>query len=128
MPGPPEPYKLERAFPKLSFEKPVEMVWSPVLKRFAVLELGGKVLTFADDQKAVDPELMIDLAATVKAERAYGMAFHPQFAKNRFIYLCYINERNKDEGTKVSRFKVRDTQPPTIDADSEKIIITWRSG
>jgi putative heme-binding domain-containing protein len=28
----------------------------------------------------------------------------------------------------VSRFTVRDTQPPTIDPKSEKIIITWQSG
>ncbi len=128
LPSPPEPYKLERAFPKLSFQKPVEMVWSPELKRFALLELAGKVYTFDDDQKVEKPALMIDLAAAVKSQRAYGMVFHPQFSKNRFIYLCYINERNKEEGTKVSRFRVRDTRPPTIDADSEKIIITWRSG
>ena len=128
LPGPPEPYKLERAFPKLSFQKPVEMVWSPELKRFALLELSGKVFTFTDDQNVENPALMIDLAETVKSQRAYGMVFHPQFAKNRFIYLCYIDERNKEEGTKVSRFKVRDTEPPTIDTDSEKIIITWRSG
>ena len=31
LPGPPEPYRLERAFPGLEFNKPVEMVWSPVL-------------------------------------------------------------------------------------------------
>lgn len=128
LPGPPEPYKLERAFPELSFEKPVEMVWSPVLKRFALLELGGKVFTFADDQTAGKPELMIDLAAAVKGQRAYGMVFHPRFKENRFIYLCYINERNKVEGTKVSRFEVRDTQLPTIDPATEKVMITWLSG
>ncbi|MDP6036119.1 MAG: PQQ-dependent sugar dehydrogenase, partial [Verrucomicrobiota bacterium] len=128
LPGPPEPYKLKRAFPGLSFEKPVEMAWSPVLKQFAVLELGGRVFTFADDQKTDKPELMVDLKAGLQAERAYGLVFHPRFKKNRFIYLCYIKGRNLPEGTKVSRFKVRDTQPPTIDPTSEKVIITWKSG
>ena len=128
LPGPTEPYRVERAFPKLSFDKPVEMVWSPVLKRFAVLEVGGKVLTFADDPGVAKADLMGDLASTVKAQRAYGLVFHPQFKKNRFIYLCYINERKGEDGTKVSRFTVRDSQPPTIDPKSEKIIITWLSG
>ncbi len=128
LPGSPEPYKLKRAFPGLSFEKPVEMAWSPVLKQFAVLELGGRVFTFADDQKTDKPELMVDLKAGLQAERAYGLVFHPRFKKNRFIYLCYIKGRNLPEGTKVSRFKVRDTQPPTIDPTSEKVIITWKSG
>ena len=128
LPGPTEPYRVERAFPKLSFDKPVEMVWSPVLKRFAVLEVGGKVLTFADDPGVTKADLMVDLASTVKAQRAYGLVFHPQFEKNRFIYLCYINERKGEDGTKVSRFTVRDSQPPTIDPKSEKIIITWLSG
>ena len=128
LPEPPEPYKLERAFPGLSFNNPVEMVWSPVLKKFALLEVDGKVFTFADDQEVMIPELMIDLKATLKAERAYGLVFHPDFKKNRFVYLCYIEGEDIADGTKVSRFTVRDTESPTIDPASEKIIIKWRSG
>lgn len=128
LPGPPEPYQLERAFPSLTFKNPVEMVWSPVLKKFAVLELGGKVFAFADDQKTAKPELMIDLASTAKANRAYGLVFHPEFKKNRFVFVCYITGGNQPNGTRVSRFTVRDTQTPTIDPASEKIIITWQSG
>ena len=128
LPGPPEPYKLERAFPKLSFDNPVEMVWSPELNRFAVLEVGGKVYSFEDDSGVINPDLMIDLEAAVMDERAYGLVFHPNFKKNRFVFLCYIKGDEVKDGTKVSRFSVRDTEPPTIDPASEKIIISWKSG
>ncbi|SVE11632.1 uncharacterized protein METZ01_LOCUS464486, partial [marine metagenome] len=59
-----ESYKLERAFPELSFENPVEMVLSSVLKRFAALELGGKVFTFAGDQKSRKPERTLGAASS----------------------------------------------------------------
>ncbi len=128
LPSPPEPYKLERAFPKLSFANPVEMVWSPALKKFAVMEVEGKVFTFDDDPGVSEPDLMIDLEETVGADKAYGMVFHPDFKENRFIYLCYIEGSGIIDGTKVSRFQVRETEPPTIDPASEKILIAWRSG
>ena len=128
LPEPPGPYKLERAFPELSFDLPVEMVWSPGLGKFALLEVDGKVFAFDDDQGASNPALMIDLKETVQAEKAYGMVFHPDFRSNRFIYLCYIIEKISSDGTKVSRFTVRDTDPPTIDPASEKMLLSWRSG
>ena len=56
------------------------------------------------------------------------MVFHADFRSNRFIYLYYILETISADGTKVSQFKVRDTEPPTIDPASEKVLISWRSG
>ena len=117
-----------RALSRTCFENPVEMVWSPALNKFAVLEVEGKIFTFNDDQRVSIAELMIDLEEALGADKAYGMVFHPNFNANRFIYLCYIEGRDTVDGTKVSRFKVRDTEPPTIDPASEKILITWKSG
>ncbi len=128
LPGPPEPYNLERVFPGLTFVNPVEMVWSPVLNKFTLLEVEGKVFSFADEQGETEAQLMVDLKTQVGTERAYGLVFHPGFENNRFIYICYITELDEENGTKVSQFIVRNTDPPTIDPASEKIIITWKSG
>ena len=38
--------------------------------------------TFANDPKTEKSDLLIDMKKTV-----YGLAFHPQFAKNRYVYL-----------------------------------------
>ena len=63
----------------------------------------------------------------------YGLAFHPNFAKNRYCYVCYVLNSVKDgeqapEGSRVSRFTVSDTDPPRVDPKSEKVLITWLGG
>jgi glucose/arabinose dehydrogenase len=64
---------------------------------------------------------------------SFSLAFDPHFEKNRFCYLMYLlnsADRRKplENGTRISRFKVTDTDPPRIDAASEEIIITWLGG
>src|SRR5205085_11962774 len=63
----------------------------------------------------------------------YGLAFHPRFAKNRYCYVCYVLDgKNPGEqlpdGSRVSRFRVTDTDPPRCDPKSEKVLITWLAG
>jgi putative heme-binding domain-containing protein len=142
-PEPPHPYKAERVFPKLAFNEPIYMVHAPGLDRWFVGEHYGKIYSFPKDQAAAKPDLAIDLMADVKSWPADGnvkrinehlaLVFHPQFAKNRFCYICYVLESKKPgedlpDGSRVSRFTVTDTDPPKIDAKSEKVIITWRGG
>jgi putative heme-binding domain-containing protein len=66
-------------------------------------------------------------------EAVYGLAFHPQFAKNRFCYICYTLDSKKGgeqlpDGSRVSRFRVSDADPPRCDPASEKVLITWLAG
>ena len=83
---------------------------------------------------------------TVKQEKyargvsnAYGFALDPDFATNHYIYICYVldiawphngepmTSRNQN-GSRVSRFTVSDSNPPTINPKSEQILITWFAG
>src|SRR5205823_674238 len=54
------------------------------------------------------------------------------FEKNRYCYVCYIlagkNGAELADGTRISRFKLTDTDPPRIDPKSETIIITFLAG
>ncbi len=128
-PEPPTPYVSQRVFERLTFNHPVEMTFVPGTNRLLVVELMGKVLTFPNDPQVERTDLMLDLAAHVKGFfRAYGLTFHPQFAANGYCYLCYVLEPKQPEGTRVSRFKVLPGDPPRIDPESEKILLTWRSG
>ena len=131
-PDPPAPYRTERVFPSLEFTNPVVLTNAPKTKRLFVVELAGKVYSFRpsvlQDAKR-RKELFFDLKASVVGSgRTYGLTFHPQFAENRLCYLCYTMGEKKEDGTRVSRFRVYDTEPPTIDASSEQILITWLSG
>ncbi len=144
-PEPPNPYRVERAFPKLTFRNPLLLTMAPVSfgpggERFFVGEQGGKIVSFVNDQSTDKTDLFIDVSKDLDWDKAtvagldslYGLAFHPQFAKNRYCYICYVVRGNKPgqitEGSRVSRFRVTDTVPPRCDPKSEKILLTWLGG
>lgn len=137
-PEPPPPYRAERVFPKLTFKNPVLLTAAPFGKRLIVAEQGGKVWTFPNDPACEKADLLVDLAAELKLdssqfagfEALYGLVFHPDFAKNRLCYLCYVlNGKGKGQhpdGTRVSAFRVNSGN--RIDVASEKLLVTWLAG
>lgn len=130
-PQPPSPFVTERIFPSLSFAEPCELVAVPGTNRLLVIEVKGKLYTF--ENKPNEENLTTDLFADVtqldpKFFRVYGLAFHPKFAENRYCYISYVLDGRTPQGTRVSRFKVNDTDPPTVDLTSEQIVITWLGG
>ncbi len=142
-PEPPPPYKTRRVFEKLAFEHPTVLVTAPGSKRLFVCEQSGKILSFVEADSGVEKaDPVIDLKKQITSIPAagkiksvgelYGLAFHPQFAQNRFAYVCYtVNSSTGEQlpdGTRVSRFIVSDTDPPTFDPASEKIVMTWLGG
>ena len=128
-PDPPLPYVVKRAFPKLNFKEPVDLANTPAVDRLFIAELSGKIFSFPTDSDVGQPDLVVDLRTNISGFNAtYGMTFHPGFATNRFVYVCYVFKDGVPDGTHVSRFTMTRTDPPQIDPGSEKIIITWVSG
>lgn len=125
---PPPPYRTERIFPQLAFKEPVTIATAPGSGRLFIQELGGKIFSFPDDPKCETVDLFVDLGQIKGHRRSYGLTFHPQFVKNRLVYICYVLEDGNPKGTRVSRFEVSDTDPPTVDLKSEKILLEWRAG
>ena len=127
-PDPPPPYRTQRVWPALTFTEPVEMVSMPGTDRLVVAELGGRVYQFRDDRSTETRELLLDLGTLPSFWRTFGISFHPRFAENRYVYLCYARAENDPQGTRVSRFQVSVEEPWTIDLQSETLIIDWYSG
>lgn len=128
-PEPPLPYKAENAFPKIRFNNPTEVVQVPGSDRLMVTEEKGKVYSFPNRPDAENPDLVIDLAASAPGlDHIFSITFHPQFVKNRYCYIVYALQPKLPDGTRISRFKVSETNPPMIDPASEEIVITWISG
>lgn len=130
-PTPPAPYTSERVFAPLSFDRPEEIVAIPGSDRLAVLEVKGQIYTFENrpDAASLERDLFADLKPLhPQFNQVYGLAFHPQFAKNRTCYVCYVLKANIADGSRVSRFRVTDTNPPKLDLASEEIVLTWVSG
>ncbi len=145
-PEPPPPYRVRTAFPHLAFEQPTALVASPAGDRWFVTEMYGKVHSFANERECREPELLIDVAELVarlgrqKGEdlgvgAVYGIVPDPDFATNRFIYLCYsacYKDWNRtpplSDGTRLVRLTAGSEDPPRCDPDSEVEILTWQAG
>src|SRR5205085_3664629 len=118
-PEPPAPFKVVGAFPKLKFRHPLLMGRPPGSDRLFIGEQEGVLYSFVDRPDA-RAELFCDLRKEIttlhsllgakEVEAVYGLAFHPDFAKNRQCFVCYTLRGNRPEhladGTRVSRFTV----------------------
>lgn len=144
-PDPPLPLKAARLFPKINFKNPVVLTSAPGTRRFFVAEQAGKIFSIDPEAKEPQAELFLDVNDLVKQivvrekddvrlEAVYGLTFHPDFAKNRECYLCYIvapvdSKRGQiPNGSRVTRLKVSDTDPPQAKVESEELVLTWLQG
>jgi putative heme-binding domain-containing protein len=140
-PDPPPPFKVVRAFPNLKFTHPLLLARPPGSDRLFVGEQDGVLYSFLDKPNA-RAELFCDLRHEIKTlhrlpgarevEAVYGLAFHPDFAKNRQCFVCYTLRGEKPEhladGTRVSRFTVTQGEPPRIDPGSEEVVLSFLQG
>ncbi|MCS6863461.1 MAG: PQQ-dependent sugar dehydrogenase [Gemmataceae bacterium] len=143
-PDPPPKYKSVRVFPKARFQRPDLIARCPGMDRLFIGEQAGAIYSLDLTNPQAQPDLFLDLrkdyAALVPNPKAqgmgelYGLVFHPDFAKNRVCFVCYTLEKKAGlkgdlvDGTRVSRFRVTDTNPPRADPKSEQIIITFVGG
>ena len=109
-PEPPAAYRIERIYPQLAFDQPVAMIAGPEKGQTFLVERKGKIFLLSDDPTSRQREVFLDGRQAIDDLNAvYGLAFHPEFKKNRFCYVCYILKPNLPQGTRVSRFRVTET-------------------
>jgi uncharacterized repeat protein (TIGR03806 family) len=102
---------LTRVFPNLSFASPVLMIQAPAdATKWYVVEQGGVVRTFANDNNTSTSSVFIDLTSTVVdggEAGLLGMAFDPNFATTGRVYLSYTAGPSGGSGvlqSRISRF------------------------
>jgi uncharacterized repeat protein (TIGR03806 family) len=124
-PEPPDPYQLVATYPRLTFHEALEITPVPGKKAWVVAERKGKIFTFDADPAKAEKKLLLDVGRTV-----YGVVLHPQFAKNGYLFVSNVPNVDKDEadGSRISRFEVKDRDKMVADPKSEKVILTWKSG
>ena len=128
-PEPPPSYITARAFPELKFNQSLLISTAPGSNRLFIVQQQGQILSFRNDPDVRSADLVVDVSKEIEGVRAvYALTFHPDFAQNRYCYICYIKDANLDDGTHIARFEVSNSDPPTIDVSTEKTIITWFSG
>ncbi len=138
-PEPPLPLVLERAFPKLGFMGPISINRMPDSDRFLVLEQNNKIWSFIAKEDVQQADLLVDFAKQRplcgKLEghdkgniALYSIAFHPQFATNRFAYVCYVSDGKGVQKTHISRFTIDRSETPKLLVASEVEVITCDGG
>ncbi len=128
-PDPPLPYHIEAVWPDIQFENPVDWAVEPGTGRIFVLQVNGKLFAFDGELENPQLDLVHDAAAEVaEHERSYGIAFHPDYERNRQVFLSYVLPAERPDGTRVSRFRMLPGESPRLDANREEIIFTWPSG
>ena len=132
-PEAPAPFRLERAFPALTFAQPLEVAALPGTDRLVVVEREGKLRSFRADETTAATDLFGDLANfDPELTEAFSLTFHPKFSENRFAYVLAIaktrRQPNRENGTRIIRFKVTADPVPRLDLASGRVIITWLQG
>lgn len=125
-PDPAPPYDLRRAFTHLRFDEPLELQIVPGQQRWIVAERKGKIYAFADDPATGRKDLVLDVGHTV-----YGVALHPNFAENGYLYVANVPDVVQTfsaDGSRISRYKLAQLDPLMADPASETVILKWPSG
>ncbi|MGE0433379.1 MAG: sorbosone dehydrogenase family protein, partial [Planctomycetota bacterium] len=91
-------YRTEKAFPKLaSFQRPLCIVQPPDApdgkRRFFVCEQHGVISSFEQRPDVAERKVCLDISAKTRRnnneEGLLGMAFHPRFPAQPYIYIHY---------------------------------------
>lgn len=128
-PNPPAPLAVERVFPGITFNNPVDFAPLPGTDGWVVADQGGRVWAFRNSPDASERESVLDWPKVHKPSSGIlGFTFHPDFAKNRFVFINYNEPGDRPDGAVISRFTFSSLNPPVIDPASERILIRWRAG
>lgn len=113
-------------FPNLSFNSPVGLYHAEdASDRIFVVEQGGTVQVFPNNPVQTTTATFLDLTDSIVSGGELGLlglAFHPQFASNRYIYVDYT--RDNPLRTVISRFQVSASNPDSVVRGSELVLLT----
>ena len=119
----------QEAFPNISFNFPVEIQNSgDGTNRLFVVEQPGTIKVFPNVSTVSGGEVedFLDIESQVSYSAGQeigllGLAFHPNFSSNRFIYVYYI-DRPSNYRVNVVRYQVSASNSNTVDTSTETII------
>jgi putative heme-binding domain-containing protein len=133
-PDAPPPYVVERIFPAIQFQNPVDIVADPDGQHIYVAELSGRIWAIdLRDPQSEKRELIANLSEHIESARSLlGFTLHPQFSENRQLFVCYVDKAGVADGSVISRFTLPENSPLSekseIDYSSELPIIRWLAG
>jgi glucose/arabinose dehydrogenase len=92
-------------------------------KRLFLLEREGRIRV-ADASGVLNPTPFLDVSdntSTSTEEGMLGLAFHPQFTQNGYVYVDYTS---RDANVQVVRYTVSPSQPDQVDPGTAQTVMT----
>ncbi|MCR9294505.1 MAG: PQQ-dependent sugar dehydrogenase [bacterium] len=129
-PDPPPPLKLVRAYPEIQIPNLIALSSIPGSDYLLAVDhrsdWGGpsRIVQFKDSPLATKTEPFLE-----RPEIIYGLAFHPEFESNRYVFVgCNGRSEKLDAvATRVLRFKVLGDGPFQCDPESAQVIMEWEA-
>ncbi len=118
--------QLTRVFTNLSFNQPVALRQSPVISdRWYVAEQSGRIKTFlSNDAVATDFANLSPRISTAGNEMGLlGLAFHPNFSTNNFVYAYYSVASSGPENHQSVLARFTASSATTLDLNTELEIL-----
>ncbi|PIB29923.1 hypothetical protein BFP77_04675 [Maribacter sp. 4U21] len=119
----------QEAYPNLSFNFPVEIQnASDGSNRMFVVEQSGLIKVFPNDQGVTNGQVstFLDISQKIAYNAGQeigllGLAFHPDFVSNGYVYVYYIDEPSNYR-INVVRYRVSGANANSVDTSSETVI------
>jgi len=125
--GSPNPLPLEavRAFPQVSFQRPVELTHADDdTNRLFVVEQRGVIHVLENHKEVTQTKVFLDIQSAVSRdgneEGLLGLAFHPQYKENGQFFVYYST---RPRASVLSRFRVSPDDSNRADRDSEEVLM-----
>ncbi len=140
-PDPPMAMRAQRVLPRLTLNNPIALNDLPGRGYSIVLQTNGKMFAFPTSRDPDSATEILDLGEIFREGyqgRVYGgqgiancrdFTVDPDFESNGYIYVTSnLKPWFVENGTRVSRFTVSNTEPPTIDPATQLDILSYPSG
>ena len=128
-PEPPSPYVVERLYPELDIQRPVDLTYAPDNEDLFIATERAQIWHVDTSVSPPTQHLLADIRDHHEsANNVLGFTFHPDFQRNRYIYINFNVGGEGDLGAHIARFEVTEERPFKLIQESKKIIIRWPSG
>ena len=117
-------FTLQNAFPNLTFNGAVFLTHADDnTDRIFIVEQAGRIKVFPNSSNALSAKEYLNITDRVSSggeKGLLGLAFHPDYETNGYIYVNYTNATS----TVISRFQVT-SNPDSADKNSEFQLLTF---
>jgi len=125
-------YKLQNFFPGISFRRPLAMLPHPDRPNlWYIVEQKGKIFLVETKGSTPKKTLFTDISQKVDARKnesgLLGMAFHPNFSTNGYVFLSYTRSGDGQSSliSTISRY-ISPDNGMSLDNSSEKQVLSLR--